>query len=242
MDLAFLVDITQVLNILNLKLQGPGQLITAAYESVKAFSTKLRNSAFCKKSQSFHNMQISCGGGHSIQWWWICFCCWKPTLGICWLQGTLWHFTAICRPLLSWCVECPKFVPNGTYWLAVQQWAKAKFREAHGNADKTAQFVRKLPPCFPELSKVFSQAHTCVRNISQLWTSINASSGPGLVMLILKLYSGFQMWPPSGKMWLSCVSRSAAKCLARSRIVCKCIQGSQLFSVRFSTVLISYFI
>ncbi|XP_073714015.1 general transcription factor II-I repeat domain-containing protein 2B-like [Misgurnus anguillicaudatus] len=42
MDLAFLVDITQELNILNLKLQGPGQLITAAYESVKAFSTKLR--------------------------------------------------------------------------------------------------------------------------------------------------------------------------------------------------------
>ncbi len=42
MDLAFLVDITQELNILNLKLQGPGQLITEAYECVKAFSTKLR--------------------------------------------------------------------------------------------------------------------------------------------------------------------------------------------------------
>nr|XP_029138732.1 immunoglobulin epsilon heavy chain-like [Labrus bergylta] len=42
MDLAFLVDITQQLNILNLKLQGPDQLITAAYESVKAFCTKLR--------------------------------------------------------------------------------------------------------------------------------------------------------------------------------------------------------
>jgi len=33
------VDITQELNVLNLKLQGPGQLITAVYESVKAFST-----------------------------------------------------------------------------------------------------------------------------------------------------------------------------------------------------------
>ncbi len=42
MDLAFPVDITQELNILNLKLQGPGQLITAAYESVKAFTTKLK--------------------------------------------------------------------------------------------------------------------------------------------------------------------------------------------------------
>ncbi|XP_065820811.1 Ig heavy chain Mem5-like [Labrus bergylta] len=36
------MDITQQLNILNLKLQGPDQLITAAYESVKAFCTKLR--------------------------------------------------------------------------------------------------------------------------------------------------------------------------------------------------------
>lgn len=41
MDLAFLVDITQQLNTLNLKLQGPGQLVTAASENVKAFMTKL---------------------------------------------------------------------------------------------------------------------------------------------------------------------------------------------------------
>ncbi len=34
---------------------------------------------------------------------------------------------------------------------------KTKFREAQGNADKTAQFLRELPPCFPELSKVFSR-------------------------------------------------------------------------------------
>ncbi len=34
---------------------------------------------------------------------------------------------------------------------------KSKFREAQGNADKTAQFLRELPPCFPELSKVFSR-------------------------------------------------------------------------------------
>ena len=42
MDLAFLVDITQQLNTLNLDLQGAGQLITTAYESVKALSTRLR--------------------------------------------------------------------------------------------------------------------------------------------------------------------------------------------------------
>lgn len=61
MDLAFFVNITQELNIVHLKLQGPGQ-------RVKAFSTKLRlwKTAFCKKPQSFHSMQISGAGGH--QW------------------------------------------------------------------------------------------------------------------------------------------------------------------------------
>lgn len=58
--LHFLVDVTLELKILNLKLRGPGQLVTAAYESVKAFSTSFL-------PQSFHSMQISCGGGHSIQ-------------------------------------------------------------------------------------------------------------------------------------------------------------------------------
>lgn len=39
MELAFL---TQELNLLNLKFQGPGQLITAAYDSAKATFAKLR--------------------------------------------------------------------------------------------------------------------------------------------------------------------------------------------------------
>lgn len=41
MDLGFLVDITQELNVLNKKLQGQGQLVSAAYDNVRAFSTKL---------------------------------------------------------------------------------------------------------------------------------------------------------------------------------------------------------
>ncbi len=40
MDLAFLVDITQELNVLNKKLQGMGQLVSPAYDNVRAFSTK----------------------------------------------------------------------------------------------------------------------------------------------------------------------------------------------------------
>ncbi|XP_066515342.1 general transcription factor II-I repeat domain-containing protein 2A-like [Hoplias malabaricus] len=41
MDLAFLVDITHELNVLNKKLQGQGQLVSAAYDNVRAFSAKL---------------------------------------------------------------------------------------------------------------------------------------------------------------------------------------------------------
>ncbi|KAA8591586.1 hypothetical protein FQN60_016960 [Etheostoma spectabile] len=39
MDLAFLVDITQELNVLNKKLQGQGQLVSAAYDNL--FQTNL---------------------------------------------------------------------------------------------------------------------------------------------------------------------------------------------------------
>lgn len=41
MDLAFLEDIRQEVNTLNLKLRDPGQLIIAAYNRVKAFSAKM---------------------------------------------------------------------------------------------------------------------------------------------------------------------------------------------------------
>ncbi len=39
--LAFLTDLTDPLNVLNLKLQGPKQLITMMYDSVKSFKGKL---------------------------------------------------------------------------------------------------------------------------------------------------------------------------------------------------------
>ena len=41
MDLAFLIDITHELNVLNKKLQGQGQLVSAAYDNVRTFSAKL---------------------------------------------------------------------------------------------------------------------------------------------------------------------------------------------------------
>lgn len=42
MDLAFLEDIKQEVNTLNLKLRDPGEHIIAAYNRVKAFYTKMR--------------------------------------------------------------------------------------------------------------------------------------------------------------------------------------------------------
>ena len=41
MDLAFFVDITHELNVLNKKLQGQVHLVSAAYDNVRAFCTKL---------------------------------------------------------------------------------------------------------------------------------------------------------------------------------------------------------
>ena len=71
MDPAFLVNITQELNIHNLKLRGPGQLITTTYESVKAFSIKKRDcgklSVLQKKKASVIS-QHGRGRWHGIQW------------------------------------------------------------------------------------------------------------------------------------------------------------------------------
>lgn len=53
MDLAFLVDITHELNVLNKKLQGQGQLVSAAYDNVRAFSTNLRSGKLSSVRQTF---------------------------------------------------------------------------------------------------------------------------------------------------------------------------------------------
>ena len=68
MDLAFLVDITQELNILNKKLQGQGQLVTVAYDNVRAFTAKLVLwKAQLSQTNLFPNMQGAHGLRHTIQ-------------------------------------------------------------------------------------------------------------------------------------------------------------------------------
>lgn len=64
MDLDFLVDITHELNVLNKKVQGEGQLVSAAYDNVRAFSTK--SPALPVKPLPFPSMQGTVGCRYTI--------------------------------------------------------------------------------------------------------------------------------------------------------------------------------
>ena len=68
MDLAFLVDITQALNVLNKNLQGQGQLVSAAYDNVRAFSTKrvMESPALSDKPISQHARHSWMQAHHSV--------------------------------------------------------------------------------------------------------------------------------------------------------------------------------
>ncbi|XP_056121755.1 general transcription factor II-I repeat domain-containing protein 2-like [Rhinichthys klamathensis goyatoka] len=165
MDLAFLVDITQELNILNLKLQGPGQLITAAaYESVKAFSTKLRlwkTQISAKNLSHFTTCRslVEQGTGFSgdeyasaidnlLEEFDQRFADFKSH------RDT---FQLFADPFSTDVESVPSVLQMELIDLQCNSELKTKFREAQGKADKTGQFLRELPPCYPELSKVFSR-------------------------------------------------------------------------------------
>ncbi len=164
MDLAFLVDITQELNVLNLKLQGPGQLITAAYESVKAFSTKLRlwktqlsaknlsHFTTCRslveEGIAFNGDEYASAVENLLQEFDQRFADFKAH------RDT---FQLFADPFSADVESVPSLLQMELIDLQCNSELKTKFREAQGNADKTAQFLRELPPCFPELSKVFSR-------------------------------------------------------------------------------------
>ena len=164
MDLAFLVDITQHLNILNLKLQGPGQLITTAYESVKAFSTKLR---LWKTQLSAKNLShfAAC---RSLAEEGTLFSPGEYVSAIENLQQEFDEgfpdfkahrdtFQLFADPFSADVESVPSMLQTELIDLQCNSELKIKFREAQGKVDKAGEFLRQLPPSFPELSRVFSR-------------------------------------------------------------------------------------
>ncbi|KAM3838371.1 general transcription factor II-I repeat domain-containing protein 2A-like [Diretmus argenteus] len=164
MDLAFLVDITQELNMLNKKLQGPNQLVSAAYDYVKAFSTKL---VLWKAQLSQKNLCHfpACKGlvdqgtpfsGENVE-------------AIVMLQEEFDHrfadfkthratFQIFADPFSIDVEDAPAVLQMELIDLQCSLQLKAKFREVSGNAEKLGQFLRELPPSFPELSRMFKRA------------------------------------------------------------------------------------
>ncbi len=163
MDLAFLVDITQELNVLNLKLQGPGQLITAAYERVKAFSTKLRlwkTQLSAKNLSHFTTCRSLVEEGIAFNADEYASAVEKPQEFDQRFADFKAHrdtFQLFADPFSADVESVPNLLQMELIDLQCNSELKTKFREAQGNADKTAQFLRELPSCFPELSKVFSR-------------------------------------------------------------------------------------
>lgn len=164
MDLAFLVDITQELNVLNKKLQGQGQLVSVAYDSVRAFSTKL---VLWKAQLSQTNLchfpackaLMDSGTPFSGE---------KYADTILKLQEEFDHrfadfkthratFQIFADPFSFDVEDAPPVVQLELIDLQCSSELKAKFREVSGKTDKLGQFMRELPPTFPELSKMFKR-------------------------------------------------------------------------------------
>ncbi|KAM6943949.1 general transcription factor II-I repeat domain-containing protein 2A [Lycodopsis pacificus] len=164
MDLAFLVDITQELNVLNKKLQGHGQLVSAAYDNVRALSTKLvlwkaqlSQTNFCH----FPTCKALMGAGTP-------FSGEKYADAIVNLQDEFDHrfadfkthratFQIFADPFSFDVQDAPPVLQMELIDLQCNSELKAKFREVSGIADKLGQFVRELPSTFPELSRMFKR-------------------------------------------------------------------------------------
>ncbi|KAM9299514.1 general transcription factor II-I repeat domain-containing protein 2-like [Gastrophryne carolinensis] len=115
MDLAFLVDITHELNVLNKRLQGQGQLVSAAYDSEE----------FDHRFADFKRHRAT--------------------------------FQIFADPFSFDVQDAPPVFQIELIDLQCNSELKAKFRDVSGKADKLGQFLRELPPSFPELSRMFKQ-------------------------------------------------------------------------------------
>ncbi|XP_069819639.1 general transcription factor II-I repeat domain-containing protein 2A-like [Dendropsophus ebraccatus] len=164
MDLAFLVDITHELNVLNKKLQGQGQLVSAAYDNVRAFSTKLMlwkaqlsqtNLCHFPSCKELMDAGTPFSGEEYVD-------------VILKLQEEFDHrfadfkthratFQIFADPFSFDVQDAPPVHQMELIDLQCNSELKAKFREVSGKADKLGQFLRELPPSFPELSQMFKR-------------------------------------------------------------------------------------
>ena len=132
-------------------------------------------------------------------------------------KHSVWTDERVIKWLL-WTVtgQCLKIVSLGTL-MKSSKWQKSSWVcEVKGKADVTWQFLRELLLSHPELSKVSSRLFGSTHLCETLFLPFNKCKYRSrLTDAILKLFLGVQLWPPSGQMWLSCVSRGAVKCPAR---------------------------
>ncbi len=157
MDLAFLVDITQELNVLNKKLQGMRQLVSAAYDNVRAFSTKL---VLWKAQLSQTNLChfMACKALMDVG---------KPFSGEKYADAIMklqeefdrrfadfkTHratFIIFADPFSFDVQDAPPVLQMELIDLQCNSELKAKFRAVSGNADKLGQFLSNCHP--PSLS------------------------------------------------------------------------------------------
>ncbi|CAI5657912.1 unnamed protein product [Oreochromis niloticus] len=164
MDLAFLVDRTHELNVLNKKLQGQGQLVSAAYDSVRAFSTKLAlwKAQLCQTNLCHFpacKALVDAGTPFSAD---------KYVDVILRLQEEFDHrfadfkthratFHIFADSFSSDVQDAPSVLQMELIELQCNSELKAKFREVSGKADKLGQFLRELSPSFPRLSRTFKR-------------------------------------------------------------------------------------
>lgn len=164
MDLAFLVDITHELNVLNKKLQGQGQLVSAAYDNVRAFCTKL---VLWKAQLSQTNLchfpackaLVDAGTPFSDE---------KYVEAMLRLQEEFDHrfgdfkthratFQIFADPFSFDVQDASPVLQMELIDLQCNSALKAKVREVSGEADKLGQFLRELNPSFPQLSRMFKR-------------------------------------------------------------------------------------
>ena len=164
MDLAFLVDITQELNVLNKKLQGQGQLVSAAYDNVRAFSTKLVS----WKAQLSQTNLCHFPACKALMDEGTLFTVEKYTDAIVKLQEEFDQrfadfkthratFQIFADPFSFDVQDAPAVLQMELTDLQCNSELKAKFREVSGKVDKLGQFLRELPPTFPELCRMFKR-------------------------------------------------------------------------------------